>query len=133
MIFWINYCCWRVSCFHRNSRHLYWNYFGSITILVMNWLVDSSHHELVGRFFTDDSKYVLSVVISSLLHCKYLRHLLYSDYIFKCKSMRKPCKPLKNLYNEYYSCLIFYVFSVRDAIDHVRRFICKVIWKIVKF
>ena len=49
-------------------------------------------------------------------------------YVIKCKSMRKPCKPPKNLYNEYYSCLTFYVFSVRD---HVRRFICKVIWKMV--
>ena len=41
-----------------------------------------------------------------------------------------PCKPPKNLYNEYYSCLTFYVYSVRD---HVKRFICKDIWKMVKF
>jgi hypothetical protein len=34
--------------------------------------------------------------------------------------MRKPCKPPKNLYNEYCSCLTLYVFSVRD---HVRRLI----------
>ena len=60
-------------------------------------------------------------------------HVQHTEVIMlylKCKSMRKPCKPPKNLYNEYYSCLTLYVFSVRD---HVRRFTCKVIWKMVKF
>jgi hypothetical protein len=28
--------------------------------------------------------------------------------LLKCKSMRKPCKPPKNLYNEYCSCLTCY-------------------------